>query len=170
MPSRKRICSLGRPAGSRRKGDLSSRIIGTFRTPGATTDTVRLPECLEHRAGAHPSLASFPISFTRGSSSPGWDLEDCSACPPRLNLRPSCSSPPQLIQAICHSRDPQRSKPWLEDGQRRGTRIPCDSPGVPYPIRRGSEGSQKAFSLLSEGVRGVFTVSTESSETAVSCT
>jgi hypothetical protein len=32
------------------------------------------------------------------------------------------------------------------------------------PIRSGSEGSQKPFSPLSEGVRGVFTISTESSE------
>ena len=32
------------------------------------------------------------------------------------------------------------------------------------PIRRGSGGPQKPFSSLSEGVGGVFTVSTESSE------
>jgi hypothetical protein len=35
-----------------------------------------------------------------------------------------------------------------------------------FPIRRGSGGPQKPFSSLSEGVRDVFTVSTESSEMA----
>jgi hypothetical protein len=36
-----------------------------------------------------------------------------------------------------------------------------------YPsTRRGSGGSQKPFSWLSEGVRGVFTISTDLSETA----
>jgi hypothetical protein len=34
----------------------------------------------------------------------------------------------------------------------------------PLPIRRGSGGPQKAFSWLSEGVRGVFTNNTEASE------
>ena len=32
------------------------------------------------------------------------------------------------------------------------------------PTKKGSEGPQKAFSWLSEGVGGMFTVSTESSE------
>jgi hypothetical protein len=32
------------------------------------------------------------------------------------------------------------------------------------PIRRGSGGPQKAFSSLSEGVRGVFTINTEAGE------
>jgi hypothetical protein len=37
---------------------------------------------------------------------------------PGLNPRPSCSSPPpQVIQAIYHSREPQWSIPRLEDGQ-----------------------------------------------------
>jgi hypothetical protein len=33
-----------------------------------------------------------------------------------------------------------------------------------FPIRRGSGGSQKPFSSLSEGVRGMFTIVTEVSE------
>jgi len=32
------------------------------------------------------------------------------------------------------------------------------------PIRRSSGGPQKAFSSLSEGIRGVFTINTEDSE------
>jgi hypothetical protein len=72
-----------------------------------------------------------PISSTRGFIfSPGWDLEAYSTCSPRLNLRPSCSSPSQVIQAICHSREPQWSKPRLEAGRRRGTRMTCEVPGV----------------------------------------
>jgi hypothetical protein len=57
------------------------------------------------------------------------------------------------------------SKPRLEAGQRRGTRIPCEGTEV-LPIRRRSGGSQKPFSSLSEGVRTAFIIYTETSETA----
>jgi hypothetical protein len=132
---------------------------------------VRPPESLEHGTGALPlscllSLNS-PISSTRGFIfSPGWDREAYLACPSRLNLRPSCSSPPpQVIQTICHSREPQRSKPWLEASQRRGARIPCEVPGV-HIYQKGSGGRQKPFSWLSEGVGGIFTINTEAGEIA----
>src|SRR5215210_653598 len=63
-----------------------------------------------------------------------------SACSPRLNLRPSCSAPPpQAIQSVCHSREPQRSMPRLEAGRSRGTRIPCEVPGVQRSTRRVAE-------------------------------
>src|SRR5919107_2727797 len=100
----------------------SGRELLTLRTSSSTTAAVRPPERPEHGTGAHPSLASSPSTFPEApqevSSSPGWDLEAYSACPPRLNLRPSCSSPPaQAIRAICHSREPQRSMPRLEASQ-----------------------------------------------------
>jgi hypothetical protein len=56
--------------------------------------------------------------------------------------------------------------PGLEDDQRRGTRIPCEVPGVPPITRRGSGGPQKPFSWLSEGDRRLFTINTETGETA----
>jgi hypothetical protein len=54
--------------------------------------------------------------------------------------------------------------PRMEASQIRGVRTPCDSPGVPTPIRRGSGGPQKPSSSLSEGLRGMFTIITETSE------
>jgi hypothetical protein len=54
---------------------------------------------------------------------------------------------------------------FTEAHRRRATRI--DSAHSPVPsIRRGDGGPQKPFSSFSEGVRGVFTISTESSERA----
>jgi hypothetical protein len=51
---------------------------------------------------------------------------------PGLNPRPSCSSPPpQVIQAIWHSREPHQSKPRLVAGQRRGARTSSKVSGVP---------------------------------------
>jgi hypothetical protein len=44
-------------------------------------------------------------------------------------------------------------------------RPPCEVPEY-LPIRRGSRGSYKPFSWLSEGVSAVFTISTEYNEIA----
>jgi hypothetical protein len=52
----------------------------------------------------------------------------------------------------------------LEASQRRGVRIPCDSPGVRTPLLIGSGGPQKPSSWLSEGVRCIFTICTETGE------
>ena len=55
--------------------------------------------------------------------------------------------------------------PRLEDGQRRGTRIPSKVSGIPI-YQKGSGGTQKPFSWLSEGVSGIFTIHTEAGEIA----
>src|SRR5215213_5768861 len=116
-----------------------------------------------NRPIATPSSVKMPVTT--------WSLTFFCACSPRLNLRPSCSSPPpQVIQALCHSRELQRSKAWLEVGQRRGLRIPCEVPGVPIFYQKGSGGPQKPFSSLSDGVTGRFTIITEAGERLVSRT
>src|SRR5215212_7894072 len=102
-----------------------------------------------------------PIATPRSVKMPvtTWSLTFFCACSPRLHLRPSCSAPPpQVIQAICHSREPQRSKPRLEAGQRRGARTPCKvsgaSPleGVAEALRSYPRGSQRVLEVYSSPI------------------
>ena len=121
---------------------------------------LRMPEISSALSASRLSLSlDSPISPTRGFILSGLGSRSLLGLTSRdRNPRPSCSSPPaQAIQSICHSRDPQRSKPWPEAGRRRGATIPCKVPGTPPHLKipdvptRGATQARGRFVGIGEG-------------------
>ena len=87
-----------------------------------------------------------------------------------VNRRPADSSrgePEARMRPETPQRETQRPQPRLKNRVHEGPRgsiLLIPSALSTLPIRRGSGGSQKPFSSLSEGVGGVFTINTETGE------